>query len=96
VADAHRQRRVAKDLVSTSSRGVAEYLSILDDAAFSGAARRWSTRVISPTDPAARYTASANSVAGHAYSDDYLIDRSADNDSPSGSWRGEHDTRPNG
>jgi hypothetical protein len=24
---------------------------------------------ISPTDPAARYTASANSVAGYAYSD---------------------------
>jgi hypothetical protein len=30
--------------------------------------------VISPTDPAARYTASANSVAGYAYSDNYLID----------------------
>ena len=31
-------------------------------------------KVISPTDPAARYTASANSVAGYAYSDNYLID----------------------
>jgi hypothetical protein len=30
--------------------------------------------VISPTDPAARYTASANSVGGYAYSDNYLID----------------------
>jgi hypothetical protein len=30
--------------------------------------------VISPTDPAARYTASANSVAGYAYSNKYLID----------------------
>jgi hypothetical protein len=30
--------------------------------------------VISPTDPAARYTASANSVAGYAYSDNYLVD----------------------
>ena len=31
--------------------------------------------MISPTDPlAARYTASANSVAGYAYSDNYLID----------------------
>ena len=30
--------------------------------------------MISPTDPAARYTASANSVAGYAYSANYLID----------------------
>ena len=30
--------------------------------------------MILPTDPAARYTASANSVAGYAYSDNYLID----------------------
>ena len=30
--------------------------------------------MISPTDPAARYTASANSVAGYAYSDNYLDD----------------------
>ena len=36
VADAHRRRGVAKveDLVRTSSRAVAEYLSVLDDAAF--------------------------------------------------------------
>jgi hypothetical protein len=31
-------------------------------------------KAISPPDPAARYTASANSVAGYAYSDNYLID----------------------
>ena len=31
-------------------------------------------KTISPTDPTARYTASANSVAGYAYSDNYLID----------------------
>jgi hypothetical protein len=31
-------------------------------------------KAISPTDPAARYTASANSVVGYAYSDNYLID----------------------
>ena len=30
--------------------------------------------MISPTDPAARYTASANAVAGYAYSDNYLVD----------------------
>jgi transposase len=75
VADAHRRRGVAKveDLIPTSSRAVAEYLSVLDDAAFSGATPV-EPKVISPTDPAARYTASANSVAGYAYSDNYLID----------------------
>jgi hypothetical protein len=75
VADAHRRRGVAKveDLDPTSSRAVAEYLSVLDDAAFSGATPV-EPKVISPTDPAARYTASANSVAGYAYSNNYLID----------------------
>ena len=75
VADAHRRRGVAKieDLGPTSSRAVAEYLSVLDDAAFSGATPV-EPKVISPTDPAARYTASANSLAGYAYSDNYLID----------------------
>ena len=75
VADAHRRPGVAKveDLVPTSSRAVAEYLSVLDDAAFSGATPVV-PKAISPTDPAARYTASANSVAGYAYSDNYLVD----------------------
>jgi Transposase DDE domain len=75
VVDAHRRRSVAKleDLVPTSNRAVAEYLSVLDDAAFGGATRV-EPKAISPTDPAARYTASANSVAGYAYSDNYLVD----------------------
>ena len=75
VADAHRRRGVAKveDLDPTSNRAVAEYLSVLDDAAFGGATPI-EPKVISPTDPAARYTASANSLAGYAYSDNYLID----------------------
>src|SRR6204780_5468527 len=75
VADAHRRRGVAKieDLDPTSSRAVTEYLSVLDDAAFGGAT--WvEPKTISPTDPAARYTASANAVAGYAYSDNYLVD----------------------
>src|SRR5271155_2254702 len=67
------KRRQGRDLVPTSSRAVAEYLSVLDDASFSGATPV-EPKVISPTDPAARYTASANSVAGYAYSDNYLID----------------------
>src|SRR5271154_4074710 len=75
VADAHRRRGVAKigDLDPTFSRAVAEYLSVLDDAAFGGATPV-EPKVISPTDPAARYTASPNSVAGYAYSDNNLID----------------------
>ena len=72
VADAHRRRGVAKveDLGPTSSRAVAEYLSVLDDEAFGGATST-EPKAISQTDPAARYTASANSVAGCAYSDNY-------------------------
>ena len=47
VADAHRRRSVAKaeDLDPTSSRAVAEYLSVLDDAAFGGSR---------PVEPVAR------------------------------------------
>src|SRR5579863_2305678 len=75
VADAHRRRGVAKveDLDPTSSRAVAEYLSVLDDAAFGGATPV-EPKAISPTDPAARYTAAADAPAVYAYSDNYLID----------------------
>ncbi len=75
VADAHRRRGVAKvgDLDPTSSRAVAEYLSVLDDAAF-GAATPVEPKAISPVDPAARYTAAAEGPAVFAYSDNYLID----------------------
>jgi hypothetical protein len=75
VADAHRRRGVAKvqDLDPTSSRAVAEYLSVLDDAAFGGATPV-EPKTISPTDPAARYTAAADKPAVYAYSDNYLID----------------------
>src|SRR6202158_2766916 len=57
-ADAYRRRVVAKveDLDPTSSRAVAEYLSVLDDAAFGGATPV-EPKSISPTDPAARYSA---------------------------------------
>jgi transposase len=75
VADANRRRAVAKveDLDPTSSRAVAEYLSVLDDAAFGGATPV-EPRSISPTDPAARYTAAADTPAVYAYSDNYLVD----------------------
>jgi hypothetical protein len=75
VADANRRRGVAKveDLDPISSRAVAEYLSVLDDAAF-GAATPTEPKSISPPDPAARYTAAADTPAVYAYSDNYLVD----------------------
>ena len=44
-----------------------------DDAAFGGATPV-EPKAISPTDPAARYTAAADKPAVYAYSDNYLID----------------------
>jgi transposase len=75
MADANRRRGVAEveDLDPTSSRAVAEYLSVLDDAAFGGATSV-EPKSVSPTDPAARYTAAADTPAVYAYSDNYLVD----------------------
>src|SRR5271167_4848890 len=74
VADAHRRRGVAKaeDLDPTSSRAVAEFLSVLDDATFGGASPS-EPKAIWPVDPAARYTAAANNGAVYAYFDN-LVD----------------------
>jgi hypothetical protein len=52
-----------EDLDPTSSRAVAEYLSVLDDAAF-GCATPVEPKAISPTDPAARYLRAHFSLAG--------------------------------
>jgi hypothetical protein len=59
-ADAHRQRGVdgAGELNPAASRAVAEYLAVLDDAAF-GAATDVKPKFTSPVDPAARWTAPA-------------------------------------
>jgi len=74
-ADAHRQRGVAERgaLDPASNRAVAEYLAVLDDAAFGGATPV-EPKFISPTDPAARWTAAAGGPAVYAYADNYLID----------------------
>ena len=74
-ADAHRQRGVAgtQDLDPASNRAVAEYLAVLDDAAFSGATPV-EPKLVSPTDPAARWTAARGGPAVYAYCDNYLID----------------------
>jgi hypothetical protein len=50
----------------TSSRAVAEYLSDLENATF-GAALPTEPKSISPTDPAAHYTAAADTPAVYAY-----------------------------
>jgi hypothetical protein len=75
VADAHRRRGLANgsELDPTASRAIVEYLAVLDDAAFGGATPV-EPKFVSPTDPAARYTAAANAPAVYAYSDNYLID----------------------
>ena len=63
VADAHRRRGVVKieDLDPSSNRAVAEYLSVLDDAAFGGATPV-EPKTISPTDPGRHYTACFRSM----------------------------------
>jgi len=75
VADANRQRGVAgtHDLEPTSNRAVAEYLAVLDDAAFGGATPV-DPKFVSTTDPAARWTAARGGPAVFAYADNYLID----------------------
>ena len=75
-ADAHRQSGVASPEEldpEKASRAVDEYLTVLDDAAF-GAATEVAAKFISPTDPAARWTAAAGGPACYAYCDNYLID----------------------
>lgn len=75
-ADASRQEGVegAKGLPpELSSRAVEEYLAVLDDAAF-GAATEVTPKFLSPTDPAARWTAAQGGQAFFAYCANYLID----------------------
>jgi transposase len=75
LADASRQRDLGKDreLEPTANRAVAEYLAVLDDAAF-GAATPVEPKSISPVDPAARWTAAKGGAAVYAYCTNYLID----------------------
>ena len=56
-----------------TSRAIAEYLAVLDDAAF-GAATEVTPKFISPADPAARWTGAHGGQAFFAYSNNYLID----------------------
>src|SRR5271163_2177073 len=49
------------------SRNICQFLTMRPSG-------RDASRAISPTEPAARYTAAANSAAVYAYSDNYLVD----------------------
>jgi transposase len=75
-ADAHRQKGVAdrEELgLQETTRAVSEYLAVLDEVAF-GATTEVAPKFISPTDPAARWTAATGGPACFAYCDNYLID----------------------
>ena len=75
-AEASRQKGVegSKGLPpEMTSRAIAEYLVVLDDAAF-GAATEVTPKFISPADPAARWTGAHGGQAFFAYSNNYLID----------------------
>ena len=75
-ADASRQKGIDGDKglpSGAASRASAEYLSVLDDAAF-GAASEVTPKFISPADPAARWTGAHGGQAFFAYSTNYLID----------------------
>jgi transposase len=75
-ADVHRQRSVPGEQglpPEAGGRAVAEYLAVLDDAAFGGATPVTPKR-INLTDPASRWTAASREAAFYAYSTNYLID----------------------
>jgi len=55
------------------TRAAQEYLDTLDDAAF-GAATPVKPKVLSPSDPAARFTAANGDRPFYAYSTNYLVD----------------------
>ena len=74
-ADARRQNGVADqgELKPEASQAVAEYLTVLDDAAL-GAAMTVQPKFTSPVDPAARWTAASRGPTVFAYVDNYLVD----------------------
>jgi transposase len=75
-ADASRQRGVeAQEWTARvgTRRSVDEYLAVLDDAAF-GAATDVQPKLVSPADPAARWTAAQGGQAFFAYTANYLVD----------------------
>ena len=78
-ADVNRHRSVPsgewnKDIApERASRAVKEYLATLDDPAY-GTASEVIPKLISPSDPAAQWTAASRKAPFFAYADNYLID----------------------
>lgn len=74
-ADASRFKKVEADWFKprAGQRASQEYIETLDDAAF-GAATPVKPKVLSPTDPAARYTSAHGGNPFFAYSTNYLVD----------------------
>jgi len=78
-AEANRERSMAgadweaRPVPDDAPRAVREYLATLDDAAFGGASPV-KPRFVSPSDPAAQWTAVYRRRAIFAYADNYLID----------------------
>jgi len=75
-ADANRQKGIEGEKglpPGVAGRAVEEYLAVLDDAAF-GAATEVTPKLISPADPAARWTGAHGGQAFFGYSTNYLID----------------------
>src|ERR1700757_2431850 len=76
-ADASRHRTAVDGAAGlppeAAGRAVAEYLAVLDDAAF-GAATPVTPKYISLSDPASRWTAAQAGPASFAYCTNYLID----------------------
>jgi hypothetical protein len=56
-----------------TGRAIDEYLAVLDDAAF-GAATEVTPKLVSPSDPAARWTGAHGGQAFFAHSANYLVD----------------------
>jgi transposase len=75
-ADANRQKGIEGEKglpPGAAGRAVEEYLAVLDDAAF-GTATEVTPKLISPADPAARWTGAHGGQAFFGYSTNYLID----------------------
>jgi hypothetical protein len=78
-ADANRQRSVSgsdwsrERAPQTASQAVKEYLSLLDNAAWSGATEVV-PKFVSPSDPASQWTGAMKGPAFFAYADNYLSD----------------------
>jgi hypothetical protein len=70
IRGAHWNKKLDAEAVSRATKG---YLATLDDAAF-GAASDVAPKFVSPSDPAAQWTAAQRGPAFFAYSDNYLID----------------------